>query len=80
MRADVILNAPMKSIISLLAILAFAALTLVGCNQNTSSNSTNSQSTNSSMPAQSIPGGFTNLPPTNSLPGMITNMSASTNQ
>jgi hypothetical protein len=70
----------MKSIIPLLAILVLAALTLVGCNQNTPGDSNNVQSTNSSMPAISIPGGFTNAPATNNLPNMNTNVPASTNQ
>jgi hypothetical protein len=71
----------MKSIIPLLAISVLAAFALVGCNQDTSSNSTGSQSTNSSMSdAGSILGGFTNTPATNSLPDMNTNVPASTNQ
>jgi hypothetical protein len=71
----------MKSIIPLLAISVLAAFALVGCNQDTSSNSTGSQSTNSSVSdAGSIPDGFTNTPTTNSLPDMNTNVPASTNQ
>jgi hypothetical protein len=70
----------MKSIIPLLAIPVLTAFALVGCNQNTPSNSTNTQSTNSSMgDANSIPGGFTNTPATNSLPDMSTNTPAGTN-
>ena len=72
-------NKPMKSIIPLLTIPVLAAFTLVGCGQN-SSNSTDTQSANSTMPASSMPGGFTNMPTTNSLPNMNTNMPASTNQ
>jgi outer membrane PBP1 activator LpoA protein len=63
----------MKSIIPLLVIPVLAAFALVGCNQNTPSNSTGSQSTNSSMSATSS---ITNTPATNSLPDMNTNMSA----
>jgi uncharacterized protein YcfL len=70
----------MKSIIPLLAIAVLAAFALVGCSQNTPSDSANVQSTNSSMPAGSIPGGFTNTPATNSLSNVNTNMPASTNQ
>jgi hypothetical protein len=74
-------NELMKSIIPLLAILVLAAFILVGCNQNTPSNSTGTQSTNSSMSdGGSIPGGFTNTPATNGLLNMNTNMSANTNQ
>jgi hypothetical protein len=74
-------NELMKSIIPLLAIPVLSAFTLVGCNQNTPSNSTGTQSTNSSMSdGGSIPSGFTNTPATNSLPNMNTNMPASTNQ
>jgi hypothetical protein len=71
----------MKSIIPLLAIPLLAAFALVGCDQNPPSNSTGVQPTNSSMSdANSIPGGFTNMPPTNGLPNMNTNIPASTNQ
>jgi hypothetical protein len=58
----------MKSIIPLLAIPVLAALALVGCNQNSPSNSTDAQSTNSSSSD------------TNSVPSLNTNMPASTNQ
>jgi uncharacterized protein YcfL len=67
----------MKSIIPLLAIPVLAAFALVGCNQNTPSNSSDSQSTNSSM---STAGSTTNMPATNSLPNLDTNMPAGTNQ
>jgi hypothetical protein len=71
----------MKSIIPFLAIPVLAAFALVGCNQNTPSNSTGNQSTNSNMSdANSVPGGFTNMPATNGLPNMNTNIPASTNQ
>ena len=71
----------MKSIITLSAITILAALALVGCNQNTPSDSTNAQSTNSSMSgASGTIGGTTNMSATNSLPDMNTNMPASTNQ
>jgi hypothetical protein len=71
----------MKSIIPLLAITVLAALALVGCNQNSPSNSTDMQSTNSSVSdTNSIIGGTTNMPATNNLPDVNTNMPASTNQ
>ena len=71
----------MKSIIPLLAIPVLAAFALVGCNQNSPSNSSDTQSTNSSMSGvNSIPGGFTNTPATNSLSNINTNVPASTNQ
>jgi hypothetical protein len=74
-------NNLMKSIIPLLAIPVLAALALVGCNQNSPSNSTGTQSTNSSMSnANGITGETTNMPATNSLPDMNTNVPASTNQ
>jgi hypothetical protein len=65
----------MKSIIPLLAIPVLVTLALVGCDQNTSSNSANAQSTNSSMSD-----GTTNMPATNNLPDVNTNTPASTNQ
>jgi hypothetical protein len=66
---------------ALLAIPVLATFALVGCNQNSPSNSSDTQSTNSSMSeANSIPGGFTNAPATNSLPAMNTNSPANTNQ
>jgi hypothetical protein len=74
------LNKLMKSITPLLAIAVLAAFALAGCNQNTPGDSTIAQSTNSSMPATSMPGGFTNMPATNSSPNVNTNMPASTNQ
>ena len=67
----------MKSIIPLLAITILAALAVVGCNQNSPSNSTDTQSTNS--PMSDVSGtisGTTNMPGTNSLPDMNTNMPA----
>ena len=71
----------MKSIIPLLAIPVLAAFVLVGCDQNTPSNSTGVSPTNSSMSdANSVSGGLTNMPATNGLPDMNTNMPASTNQ
>jgi len=71
----------MKPTITLLAITALAAFALVGCNQNTPGNSTDAQSTNSSMgDASGTVGGITNMPATNSMPDMNTNMPASTNQ
>jgi hypothetical protein len=71
----------MKTIIPLLAIPVLAAFALVGCNQNTPSNSTDTQSTNSSISGTNgMSGGITNMPATNSLHDMETNMPASTNQ
>ena len=75
MRSGHNFNELMKSIITLLAIPVLAAFALVGCNQNTPSNSTGSQTTNSSTL-----GGITNAPTVNSVPDMNTNMPASTNQ
>jgi hypothetical protein len=67
----------MKSIIPLLAIPILAAFALVGCNQNSPSNSTDTQSTNSPMSdASGTISGTTNMPGTNSLPDMNTNMPA----
>jgi hypothetical protein len=58
----------MKSIIALSAITALTALALVGCNQ---SNSTETPSSNSRMSdANSMMGGTTNMPATNSMPNM----------
>jgi uncharacterized lipoprotein NlpE involved in copper resistance len=67
----------MKSIMTLSAITVLAALALVGCNQNTSSSSTDTSATNSSVGGAG--NANTNMPPTNSLPEVHTNM-ASTNQ
>jgi hypothetical protein len=67
----------MKSIIPRLAIPVLAALALVGCNQNSPSNSTEAPSPNSSMNhVNGMMGGTTNMPATNSMPNM--NMPAST--
>ena len=71
----------MKLIIPLSAITVLAALALVGCNKDSSSNPTATPSTNSSISdANSMVGGVTNAPATNSLPDTITNIPASTNQ
>jgi predicted small secreted protein len=71
----------MKSIIPLLAIPVLAAFVLAGCNQNTPGNSTDLQSTNSNInDTKGMSGGITNMPATNSLPDMNTNIPASTNQ
>jgi hypothetical protein len=71
----------MKSIIPLLVIPVLAAFALVGCDQNPPSNPTGTQSTNSSLSyANGVSGGATNMPATNSLPDMNTNVPASTNQ
>jgi hypothetical protein len=71
----------MKSNITLSAITFLAAFALVGCNQNTPNGSTDTSATNSSMgsTAGTIVG-TTNMPATNSLPDMNTNLPASTNQ
>jgi hypothetical protein len=53
----------MKLIIPISAIVVLAALVLVGCNQNSPSNSTNAQSTNSSGTDTNGTGdGMTNMP------------------
>jgi len=67
----------MKSILSLSAITVLAALVLVGCNQNSPSNSTETPSPNSSMNhANGMMDGATNMPATNNMPSMDTNMPA----
>ena len=67
----------MKQTITLLAITVLAAFALVGCNQNTSSNSPDAQSTNTSMSdASGAVGGVTNMPATNSMPDVNTNIPA----
>ena len=69
----------MKSIIPRLAIPVLAALALVGCNQNSPSNSTDTPSRNSSMNhANGMMGGTTNRPATNSMPNMNMPPSAKT--
>jgi hypothetical protein len=65
----------MKTIITQLSISILAAFALVGCGQKTSSDSTSGPGTNSTMN-----GGAVNMPSTNSLSQMNTNMPASTNQ
>jgi hypothetical protein len=68
-------NKLMKSTITLLAIIVLAAFALIGCNQNTPSNSTDTQSANSSMShASDTTGGVTNMPVTNSMLDVNTNM------
>jgi hypothetical protein len=67
----------MKSILSLSAITALAASVLVGCNQNSPGNSTETASPNSSMNhANGMMDGATNMPATNNMPSMDTNMPA----
>ena len=74
-------NKLMKSSIPCWTIPVLAALVLVGCSQNSPSDSTNAQSTNSGMnSANGMSGGGMNTPATNSLPNLSTNMAASTNQ
>jgi hypothetical protein len=71
----------MKSTIPLLTISVLAALAMVGCTQNTPSNSTENQPTNSIVnDTNSMSDVSTNNPATNSLPDMNTNIPASTNQ
>jgi uncharacterized lipoprotein NlpE involved in copper resistance len=70
----------MKSIFTLSAITALAALVLVGCNQNTPSSSTDVQSTNSIAIAASDSVSGSTTPPTNNLPNLNTNIPAGTNQ
>jgi hypothetical protein len=71
----------MKSTIPLLTVSILAALALMGCNQNTPSNSTENQSTNSIVKdTNSMPDVSTNNPATNSLPDINTNIPVSTNQ
>ena len=62
----------MKSIITLAAITILAASALVGCNQNTPTGSTDAPATNSSVGGAG--NANTNMPPTNSLPDVHTNM------
>ncbi len=87
-------NKPVKSIIPLSAIAILAVFALVGCNQNSPTNSTDAQTTNSSASDASSPAGGatnlpvvsnpseinTNLPAVNSVPDINTNMPAGTNQ
>ena len=68
----------MKSIIPLSAITVLAALALVGCNQNSPSNSTETPSPNSSMNHDNGMMSGTNMMPTNNMPNMNTNMPAGT--
>ena len=71
----------MKSKITLSAITFLAAIALVGCNQNTPNGSADTTATNSSVGSTAgTIGGTTNMPATNSLPDMNTNLPASTNQ
>jgi len=68
----------MKSIIPLSAITVLAALALVGCNQNSPSNSTETPSPNSSMNHDNgmmnhdngMMGGSTNMMATNNMPNV----------
>jgi len=67
----------MKSILSLSAITALAALVLVGCDRNSPGSSAETPSPNSRVnQANGMMGGATNMPATNSLPSMDTNMPA----
>ena len=74
-------NKLMKRIIPLSAITFLAALALVGCNQNSPSNSTGTPSSNSSMSHDNgMMGGTTNMMPNNNMPNMNTNMPAGDHQ
>ena len=70
----------MKSIISLLTISVLAASVLVGCNRNSSNNPGDVQTTTSSMTDTNLSDMNTNMPSTNSLRDLQTNLPASTNQ
>jgi hypothetical protein len=71
-------NKLMKRIIPLSAITVLAALALVGCNPN---NSTETPSLNSNMGHDNnMMQGTTNLMATNNMPDMNTNMPAGTHQ
>jgi hypothetical protein len=73
-------NKVMKPTITLLAITVLAAFAPVGCSPNTPGNSTDTQSTNARMnDVSGTVGGITNMPATNSVPDVNTNMPASTN-
>jgi hypothetical protein len=70
----------MKSILSLSAITVLAALSLVGCNQNSPSNSTETPSPNSSMNhANGMMDRSTNMPATNTSPHSDANKTAAAN-
>lgn len=74
-------NELMKSTITLLAITVLAAFALAACNQNTPGNPANAPSTNSSMTdTNGMAGIAVNMPATNSLHDMETNVPAGTNQ
>jgi hypothetical protein len=74
-------NKNMKLIIPLSSVAVLAALALVGCNQNSPSSSTDAQSTNSSVTdTNGMSMTITNMPATNSLPDITTNMPTGTNQ
>jgi hypothetical protein len=67
----------MKLILSLSAITVLAALALVGCNQNSPSNSTETTSANSSTnQANGMLDGSTNMPATNTSPHKDANKTA----
>ena len=71
----------MKRIIPLSAITFLAAFALVGCNQNSPSNSTGTPSSNSSMSHDNgMMGDTTNMMPNNNMPNMKTNMPAGAHQ
>jgi outer membrane lipoprotein-sorting protein len=70
-----------KSIVILSAFIILAALTWVGCTQNSPDNSTDAQSTNSSMSdTNGAANVTTNMTATNSVADTNTNISAGTNQ
>jgi hypothetical protein len=75
------INQITKSTLTLSAITILAAFALMGCNQNTPTSSTDTVATNASTSgANGTVGGTTNMPSTNSLADMNTNLPASTNK
>jgi len=71
----------MKSIVSVVAILALALVAFTGCGPGGSSDSANPPATNSSLvDTNSMSGVSTNPPATNSLPFVNTNLPPTTNQ
>jgi predicted small secreted protein len=71
----------MKSIILMSAVSLFAAMTLVGCNQSSPGASGDASATNSSLSdTNSLIVQTNNLPNTNDVAVVNTNISASTNQ
>jgi len=70
----------MKSIVSVLGIVALATLALTGCGPGSATDATNPPATNSSLVDTNGMGGVsTNLPATNNLPYVNTNLPPTTN-